>query len=629
MRPTRTPRRRTATVAALAALAMLATTTAAAQPTDDPTTGPVASDGPALLIDPFLQLPTDDSVTVAWVTEWEGAAHVVLVGPWVKTLTVEGVQPFVERLAASSDPASLLREDLRVVDAETLTFSHTREDDRSNVPGRTFDEVTDRDLWRHEATVDGLTAGERTPYRVLSVTEDVEVVMSEVFSLAPAPPPGEPQQILLTSDHQLREMTPANLQLVTETVGQVDAVLFAGDLVNIPDRASEWFDDERGFAFFPSLQGNTDLEITRGETTTRWQGGEILQHAPVFPATGNHEVMGRRGLEGLNDEYNSPLPPEVAERLYAEVADEINPTGDPEVKAAWLDANTWNTTTYEELFTLPGEEVYYATTFDDVRIVSLFATRIWRTPNADADRTGAFREATEDLDTEIDQGWGRFIFEPIAPGSEQYEWLVDELDSPEFAAAEHQVVIMHHPIHTLGDNVSPPFTDPERYVETGPDGETSFIRYEYPADEDVLLHEIAPLFDQAGVDLVLNGHSHVWNRFETAAGVDYLESSNVGNTFGAYHPLSGRERTVPPGAPWDLSNYTIQGDPGGLEPIVPTVAPYIDEATGTPLPFLSSNDVTAFSILDTGTGVVTTYAADLSDPDGGVFVFDEFSITED
>ncbi|CCQ60429.1 hypothetical protein CWATWH0401_3766 [Crocosphaera watsonii WH 0401] len=25
---------------------------------------------------------------------------------------------------------------------------------------------------------------------------------------------------------------------------------FAGDLVNIPDRASEWFDDKRGGAFF-------------------------------------------------------------------------------------------------------------------------------------------------------------------------------------------------------------------------------------------------------------------------------------------------------------------------------------------------------------------------------------------
>ena len=50
-------------------------------------------------------------------------------------------------------------------------------------------------------------------------------------------------------------MTPANLQKVVETVGRVDAVFFAGDLVNIPDRASEWFDDARGLAFFPWLTG--------------------------------------------------------------------------------------------------------------------------------------------------------------------------------------------------------------------------------------------------------------------------------------------------------------------------------------------------------------------------------------
>ena len=50
-------------------------------------------------------------------------------------------------------------------------------------------------------------------------------------------------------------MVAANLQKVVETIGKIDAVFFAGDLVNIPERASEWFDDKRGGAFFPCLQG--------------------------------------------------------------------------------------------------------------------------------------------------------------------------------------------------------------------------------------------------------------------------------------------------------------------------------------------------------------------------------------
>jgi len=44
-------------------------------------------------------------------------------------------------------------------------------------------------------------------------------------------------------------MTAANLQKVVETVERVDAVFFVGDLVNVPDRASEWFDDKRGVLF--------------------------------------------------------------------------------------------------------------------------------------------------------------------------------------------------------------------------------------------------------------------------------------------------------------------------------------------------------------------------------------------
>lgn len=45
-------------------------------------------------------------------------------------------------------------------------------------------------------------------------------------------------------------MVAANLQKVIETIGEIDGVFMAGDLVNIADRASEWFDD-KGVDLFP------------------------------------------------------------------------------------------------------------------------------------------------------------------------------------------------------------------------------------------------------------------------------------------------------------------------------------------------------------------------------------------
>ena len=40
---------------------------------------------PALLTDPFLQLPTEDAVRVVWFTEFEGAEHFVLYGEDLET----------------------------------------------------------------------------------------------------------------------------------------------------------------------------------------------------------------------------------------------------------------------------------------------------------------------------------------------------------------------------------------------------------------------------------------------------------------------------------------------------------------------------------------------------------------
>ena len=573
-----------------------------------------------LLTDPFLQAPTDDSVRVVWFTEFEGSKHVLLYG--------EGLDGLGESAALATASFGRATAKIRVTFAGTSKLSRSREDAASRVPGRTYTEVTERPVWRHEAVAEGLEAGQRVPYAVLSIDESGAYAMSAVYTLAPKPAAGAPTKILLTSDHQSKPMTPANMQKLEETVGQVDVVLFAGDLVNVPDRASEWFDDERGGAFFPSLQGNASLALTRNGVTTIYRGGEVIQHAPVYPVIGNHEVMGRNYDAGLNAQFNAPVPGEVAERVYDELAASINPAGDPQVREDWIVNNSFNADTYLELFTLPESEVggekFYAETIGDVRLVSLYATRIWRSRDTSGARNGKYQEGFANHGDELSQGWGTFIFEPVEAGSAQYEWLEQELMSDEFQSAKYKVVMLHHPSHSLGGNVIPPFTDPVRIEERDENGEITRIRYEYPKQDNYLIRDLEPLLEQAGVDLVFSGHNHTWNRFEGPTGINYLETSNVGNTYGSYMTGRSRRGDVPP-EPWIADYYDPYDDPYGLAPIMPSESPVTDP-DGTPLPYVADNNITAFTVFDTASGQITTWAYDTRTPEAGVWVLDRFEL---
>ncbi len=577
---------------------------------------------PALLTDPFLQLPTENSVRVVWFTEFEGRSHTVLYG----------INPTL----------SLGGGALRQAVATTRKLTRLREDQDSRLPnGSPPKAPTPRDIWRHEAEVTGLTPGQRVPYQVQSQREDGTIITSDTFTLSPAPLPQQPLKILLTSDHQQMPMTAANLQKVEETIGQVDAVFLAGDLVNIPDRASEWFDDARGAAFFPALQGRAAYTLGSGNQAHTYRGGRLLQSAPLFPAIGNHEVMGRFSATApLNAQFNDPVPRSAATRLYEAYADIFNPEGNPDRRDRWIIDHSFNIDTYQELFTLPTSQVpnsprsettsrFYATTFGDIRLVSLFVTNIWRRPTVEADVQGRFQERIEDLGNPVNWGHGQHIFEAITPDSAQYRWLQQELNSPAFRQARYKIVMFHHPPHSLGDNIVPAYTDPVPVYDRAPDGHLTAIRYEYPRQADYLIRDVVPLLEAAGVDLVLYGHSHVWNRFVSPQGMHFLETSNVGNTYGAF--WGDKRRPVPPEQPpspfkpFALDNYVATGDPNGLTPVIPTLAPLQDEA-GLPLPYLASNDITAFTILETEPGTVSSYYFDTRTPRSPVVKFDEFTL---
>ena len=551
-----------------------------------------------LLTDPFLQFPTKDSVRVVWFTEFPGSRHTVTYG-------------------TSS---------YRKATATTTKLSRTREDQKSRVGNQTEDSQVYqkpimRDIWRHEAIVTGLTPGQRDPYQVTSVKENGQVVRSKLFSLSALPNPETPQKILLTSDHQLMPMTAANLQKVVDTVGQIDGVFYVGDLVNIPDRASEWFDDNRGGAFFPCLQGRANYQLEKNGVKTTYHGGEIIQNSPIFPVVGNHDVMGRFSMEkDLNSQFNDPFPRAAAQAIYRQKAEQLNPDNDPNYYQAWLKNNTYNTDTYNEIFSLPNGKPYYAVTFGDVRLVVLYITNIWRTPSLGPNAKGKYQEREQDLDNPIAWGYGQHIFEPVSKGSPQYQWLQAELNSTEFQKAKYKIVMLHHPPHSLGGNIVPAYTDPVQIIERDRAGKVTAVRYEYPKDKDYIIRDVVPLLEAAGVQLVYYGHSHLWNRFVDGNGMHFLESSNVGNSYGAY--VGEKKRPVPTGY---NENYSPTGDANGLEPVMPTIAPLLGE-NNQPLPYIASNDLTVFSILDTGTGIVTSYRFDTRSPNSEVIKFDQFQL---
>lgn len=270
---------------------------------------------PGLLTDPFLQLPAEGQVNVVWFTEGAGEDHVVLTGDVAElsdseiTAAIAGDVEGVDAFAADSFQLSRMAED--------------HESFYDNAPTEA-EGIVDREVHRHEATITGIPATEALPYRVVSLI-DGEGHLSDTFRAKDAFAPDEPVTMLLTSDHQEKMNAPANLQYVAETLGDIDAALIAGDLINVPDRAFEWFDHTNGLAFFGGMQGNSTYTGQNGQI---YNGGEIAQNAVMYPVIGNHEVQGRIDEQtNLLHSFNYPVPREVAEAEYEKVADEVNPTG--------------------------------------------------------------------------------------------------------------------------------------------------------------------------------------------------------------------------------------------------------------------------------------------------------------
>ncbi|MEL7046784.1 MAG: metallophosphoesterase, partial [Pseudomonadota bacterium] len=295
--------------------------------------GPFFEENDQIITDPMLTGPADGEVSVVWYTTMPGDSHRVVFG---------------DDLSAE-------------VTATTTRMSQMFEDAGSEFPqGRRVGEpiegeaVVEQDIYRHEARVTGLEANRRVPYYAVTESNGAEF-KSQLFSLQPLPSPDQPVKILITSDQQNRANAPANFEKVVETVGRVDAVFFAGDLVDTPNRASEWFyrGTEGRPPFFPSLQGF----YKRIRSEHPYDGGQILQHAPLFATIGNHESPGIFDrTQSLGTQDNDPQP-----RWYASWKwNQLSPGEQASTgmrREEYVRSNSFDHVTYYEMWTLPENEV--------------------------------------------------------------------------------------------------------------------------------------------------------------------------------------------------------------------------------------------------------------------------------
>lgn len=638
---------------------------------------PMAFGDPRVLSDPFLQNPSRDGVYVAWVTSFAGVSHSVFVEdkPVSKTssLQQEQYENNTNTFTATSDKLERLFED--------------QDSKLENAPSK----VMQRQAYRHEAYISGLETGARYRYWVKSTAQNGKVFSVGPFTLQSLPTKKQPLQILLTSDQQERFNSLVNYQMVAELFPSLDAIFFAGDLVNHPRRASEWFDNFQTDwldnplnarpSFFPAMQGNFKEFVP----SSPFSGGELLQNVPMFPSVANHEVSGRfrpnqsviinnkDAAANINFMFSDAQPRWYALAQYQQLADEINPKDTPSIKEQWLRDNSHDFESYRDLFNVPDNgpegEAYYSKQVGDVFLISMNVSRIWR--NWSLNSKSKFSENPSELNNPIEWGFGEHLFTPFGKGTTQYQWLQGVIKSKAFKQSRYKVVMFHQSASGLGDNAVPILTDPIMTIDhRNKNGEIITrtiampqsdkaraeiwhkqvqpllgsivdVRYEYPIAQDFFHRDIEPMLQRAGVQLVLHGHSHIWNRTKVGK-MHYLETSAASNCFGAVW-------SKPDGSVWNnktrgsgvfneavaagkfkAENYPPADDPHGREPIMPSIAnPMVEFGVSKePVPFVCDNGISTFSVLDTVMGAVRSFAIDVKSPNTRILEFDRFNLDE-
>lgn len=546
--------------------------------------GALIQDG-ELLTDPYIIWTGESRLLVSWVTEFQGDESYVLLGD---APALDGATPPVPSKAS----VAVLRAD--TVPVEALAEDAESETRRSDLKPNENRGLVERPVWRHTGMLPVDASGF---YKVVTINGGIPI-SSRPFRIWEPPACGEGVNLLLTSDHQVSPLAAAGMTVAAQQ-GPFDAVLMAGDLVSMPNRGTDWFDNVNGSSFFPVMQGLGAARL--GETL--WTGGEILQQTPLIAVPGNHEFSGglRHGAL-IGETFNETQPHESLRFINDE---------DPGLRRKVPNESR----VFDQLLSVTEEsQSWHAVTVGNTRIICLCAAMIWR-PGASQTRPTRYEERSQTVDDPAQWGYGQHILGfGLTSDSPQYQWLLSELASDSYKAATFRIVVLHHPIRHLAatlrveredgnaDNEALPFANPTVDVDRDHDGTVKGISYRYES-KDQLLENVEPLLGNANVDLIINGHSHIWNRFQSPYGPLILECSNSGGT---------RLDEILEATPISTSNNgecrgrILVEDQTGLPAEFPTVEPIVN-GVGAAVPYLASPKISVFSTLNTNSGVLTSY----------------------
>lgn len=318
------------------------------------------------------------------------------------------------------------------------------------------------------------------------------------LAVPPDPAPGESWRFLILSDHHGYSGCLLTMRAVARAASRqpFHGILFAGDMGSLPDDPASWFGSPDGLSFLDSMAapvGEVFRDCGAGGVDAQSEGAEricrigwpLLSTAPIFACPGNHEVSSERGADARE-------------------------------RAVRVSPDSWNIETFRALFlraraagvpdAAPAAALgCYAASIGPLRILTLFVARRW-VPGDHSTRTGPCYELP-----------GRFIFEPITPGSPQLEWvqswIVGSEGNPPAVAGSAEspalhVAVFHHPPFAQGGNAVPLFDEPVSYRT------------------NLIARHLVPIIEP-WAHLVLSGHNHAVNH-HLIRGVHYFESSHMG-----------------------------------------------------------------------------------------------------
>jgi hypothetical protein len=462
----------------------------------------------AFRVEPYLQQPSEDGMLVTWFTETDAPGRLEVFGrrgrrAWTSAPAYQPLLEYTQAELAEGaaglplfDSGSNFKHSVR---AEGLApgerYVYRVVQDGASFWGR-FETPPTRERWRSVrfiALADSETQPQGRDTHRAWIPQLAEAPGSEgrpELPVSNAPGENFAAGYLLTEGEGYRE----NLRIVRER--RPDFILMPGDLVQGGGYQPGW--DE----FFRHNAGEFDNPFS---------------FAPVLPALGNWENFG-----ALNGGYRIEPDPEQPELV------KLDPQapGPGSVNAPFIARSK-----YKVYFDQPAngyadeQDNFYRVDYGPVTILTLDSS------NGEPDVANGDREDPALPDTDTQTNFSRAAFEAAGgtglsdfnPGSNQYDWLVRQLED---ARALGQVVFVqfHHVAYSTGRHSIPI----GQFFASGQSG--------------TALRILQPLFEDYGVVAVLSGHNEQFERAfvdldDDGRGVHHYDVGMAGDGFGA--PLSG------------------------------------------------------------------------------------------